>query len=227
MTDNLSRRMVIPGEVIAEGDVNIGSGVYRDGDKVLASIMGLLEKRKGFVRVIPITGKYIPKVGDFVIGMITDVEPTRWYVDINSAYNAILNPRDYFRDIDAFQASLIKILAPGDMVFAVVREITPTKKVYIAMTNRGARLLRGGRLLTINPAKVPRVIGRKSSMISMIKKEVKCSILVGQNGRIWLKGKPELVEIAVKAIERIEREAHLSGLTDAIKNMIIEEREKL
>lgn len=227
MTNGLPRKMVIPGEVVARGDVTLGSGVYRDGDKVYANIMGLLEQRKGFVKVIPLTGRYIPKVGDFVIGKINDVNLTHWYVDINSAYNAILNPRDYFRDIDTFQTSLIKILAPGDMIFATVREITPTKKVYIAMTNRGARRLRGGRLITINPAKVPRVIGRKSSMISMIKKEIRCSILVGQNGRIWLKGKPELVEIAVKAIKRIEREAHLSGLTDAIKNMIIEEREKL
>jgi exosome complex component RRP4 len=227
MSENFSRKMVIPGELVAEGAMTLGNGVYREGNKVYASIMGLLEQRRGYVKVIPLTGKYVPKVGDFVIGKITDVTLTNWDVDINSAYNAILNPRDYFRDIDIFQTSLLKILAPGDMIFASVREVTPTKKVYIAMTNRGARILRGGRLLTINPAKIPRVIGRKSSMISMIKKESRCRILVGQNGRIWFKGKPELVEIAVKAIKRIEREAHISGLTDRIKKMIIEEREKL
>lgn len=227
MGENFSRKMVIPGDLVAEGAMTLGGGVYREGDRVYASIMGLLEQRKGYIRVIPLTGKYLPEVGDFVIGKVTDVTRVNWDIDINSAYSAILNPRDYFRDIDIFQTSLIKILAPGDMVFAVVREITPTKKVYITMADRGARILRGGRLLTINPTKIPRVIGKKSSMISMIKKEVKCSILVGQNGRIWLKGKPELVEIAVRVIKRIEKEAHIAGLTDSIKKMIIEEREKL
>jgi exosome complex component RRP4 len=61
----------------------------------------------------------------------------------------------------------------------------------------------------------------------MIKSEVKCTIIVGQNGRIWLDGKPELVSIAVKAIEIIEKNTQMPGLTDHIKKIIIEQREKL
>lgn len=227
MVKKLSRKMVIPGELVAEGPIKLGDGVYREGEKIYASIMGLLDHKKDFIRVIPLAGKYIPHVGDYVIGVVIDAMFSGWEVDINSAYNGILNGRDYISDIDIFQTSLVEILSPGNMIFASVREITPTKKVYITMTDRGARVLRDGRLLTINPTRIPRLIGKKSSMISMIKREAQCSILVGQNGRVWLNGKPELVDLAARAVERIEKDAQTAGLTDTIKKMIIEEREKL
>jgi exosome complex component RRP4 len=227
MVKKLSRKMVIPGELVAEGPIKLGDGVYREGEKIYASIMGLLDHKKDFIRVIPLAGKYIPHVGDYVIGVVIDAMFSGWEVDINSAYNGILNGRDYISDIDIFQTSLVEILSPGSMIFASVREITPTKKVYITMTDRGARVLRDGRLLTINPTRIPRLIGKKSSMISMIKREAQCNILVGQNGRVWLNGKPELVDLAARAVERIEKDAQTAGLTDTIKKMIIEEREKL
>lgn len=217
--------MVLPGELITEGQIKLGDGVYREGEKIYASIMGLTDQRKDFVRVIPLTGKYIPKVGDYVLGVVKDALFSSWEVDINSAYNGMLNANDYISEIDIFQDILVKILSPGSMVFSTVREITPTKKVYITMTDRGARVLRGGRLLTINPTRIPRLIGKKSSMISMIKKEVNCGILVGQNGRVWLNGEPKQMDLATMAVERIEKEAQTAGLTDKIKKMIIEERE--
>jgi len=215
--------MVIPGELIIEGKYKLGEGVFREQGKIYSSVMGFVDEKKGYIRVIPLTGKYMPKVEDFVIGKITDVQFSHWEVDIDSAYSAILNASDYFRDIDIFQTALAKILAPGDLIFAVVREISPTKKVYITMADRGARILKGGRLLKVGPTKVPRVIGKNSSMISMIKKETKCDILVGQNGRIWLNGEAERINLAVKVIELVEREAHTAGLTERVKDMLVRE----
>lgn len=214
------RKTVIPGELIAEGERKLGEGVFREEGKIYSSVVGLLDEKKDYIRVIPLTGSYVPKVEDFVIGKIVDAQFSYWEVDINSAYSATLNANDYFREIDIFQAALAKILAPGDLIFAVVREITPMKRVYITMTDRGARVLKGGRLLKISPTKVPRLIGRNSSMISMIKKEAKCDILVGQNGIIWLNGEADRVYLAVKAIELIEREAHTAGLTERVKEML-------
>ncbi len=214
--------MVLPGELIAEGEYKLGEGVFREQGKIYSSVMGLVDEKKGYLRVIPLTGKYIPKVEDFVVGKIEDAQFSHWEVNINSAYSAILNASDYFREIDIFQTALAKILAPGDLIFAIVREITPTKKVYVTMADKMARSLKGGRLLKISPTKVPRVIGKNSSMISMIKKEARCDILVGQNGRIWLNGEAERINLAVKAIELIEREAHTAGLTKRVEDMIKE-----
>ncbi len=222
----MSRKLVIPGELVAEGDFKLENGVYREDNKIYSSVMGLLDIRGRTIRIIPLTGKYVPKVGDFVIGIISDIEFSRWYVDINSAHSAVLNSSDYFRDIDPFQTDLSKILSLGDTIYAKVREITPRKKVYITMQEKGARIIKKGKVIEVTPTKVPRIIGRKGSMLSMIKKKTRINILVGQNGRIWLDGSPEQTDLVTKAIEMIEREAHTAGLTDRVKNMIISEREK-
>lgn len=222
----MSRRIVIPGEFVAEGECKLGDGVFREGKMVYSSVLGMLDEKKDYVRVIPLTGKYMPKVGDFVIARIEGAQFSSWDADINSAYFTVLNARDYLHELD-FGTDLGKVLAPGDFIFAIVREITPTKKVYITMADRMARVLKGGRFLSITPTKVPRVVGKNSSMISMIKKETKCEVLVGQNGRIWVDGNVAMVSFIAKIIDVIEKEAHTSGLTERIKNMILKEREKL
>ena len=223
----MERKIVIPGEELAEGDYKIGDGVYRDKNKLYSSVLGLLDLKEDGVRVIPLRGKYMPKLDDFVIGTIVDIEFSNWYLDINSAYSAVLNAGDYFRDIDPFQADISKVMGIGDSIFAKIREITPRKKVYVTMKEMGARTLNGGKLFEVTPTKVPRMIGKKGSMLSMIKKETGCNIVVGQNGMIWLDGKFELMDLATKVVKIIEEEAHTTGLTERIKSIIIKESEKI
>ena len=58
-------------------------------------------------------------------------------------------------------------------------------------------------------------------MISMVKKYTGCEITAGQNGRIWISGKSVENEIlATKTIKLIEEKAHVSGLTDNIKEFL-------
>ncbi len=223
----MTRRMVIPGEFITDKKYNLGEGVYREKDGIYSALMGLVDEKENYIRILPLRGKYMPKVGDFVIGNVREIFFNSWELDINSAHNGILNADDYYKEIDTFNEDLLDILAPGSSVFVKIREITHSKKVYVTMRERGARVITGGRLLKIIPTKVPRVIGKQRSMISMIIKETRCNILVGQNGIIWIDGKPEFVNIASRAIRVIEKEAHNPGLTNRIRNMIIKEREEL
>jgi exosome complex component RRP4 len=57
-------------------------------------------------------------------------------------------------------------------------------------------------------------------MINMLKTELQTDIVVGQNGVVWVKGRPERMAIALDAIQQIQREAHTSGLTDRIRDTI-------
>jgi exosome complex component RRP4 len=59
----------------------------------------------------------------------------------------------------------------------------------------------------------------------MLKKETKCNITVGQNGLVYVSGRNREDErIAISAINKIEEEAHTSGLTDRVTNMVRKER---
>ena len=85
-----------------------------------------------------------------------------------------------------------------------------------------------GQIVKVTSTKIPRVIGRKGSMISMIKKETGCQVILGLNGVILITGKtPEAEELAISAINKINEESHTSGLTDRITKMLKEEKEKL
>lgn len=81
--------------------------------------------------------------------------------------------------------------------------------------------LQGGQVVEIDPVKVPRVIGRKGSMIKMLKRVLGCDIVVGANGRIYVRAREEPKKerelLAVRAIREIERRSHLRGLTDWLK----------
>ncbi len=220
----MTRKMVLPGEFIVEGDLRLGEGVFRENKSVYSSVMGLLDLKENYVRVIPLTGRYVPKTMDFVIGEIEDMDFSNWYANIGAAYSATVSARDYFSERDGFQEDISKAMRIGDTVYAMIREISPRKRVFLSMRERGARKLRGGRIIESVPAKVPRIIGRKGSMISMIKKETGCQVLVGQNGRIWIDGTPKMADLVTKVIEKIEKEAHTSGLTESIEKTIEKER---
>jgi exosome complex component RRP4 len=43
---------------------------------------------------------------------------------------------------------------------------------------------------------------------------------VGENGRIWIDGEIDDVVHAVTAIEMIESDAHVHGLTDAVRDFL-------
>jgi len=84
-----------------------------------------------------------------------------------------------------------------------------------------------GQVVKITPTKIPRVIGRKGSMISMIKQETGCHIILGHNGVILITGKRlEDEQLAMMAIHKIDEESHTSGLTDRVTQMIKNEKAK-
>ena len=59
----------------------------------------------------------------------------------------------------------------------------------------------------------------------MLKKETNCNIFVGQNGRIWIDGKDEDMELLKKALELIQVESQRSGLTDRVYGFLKNELE--
>ena len=64
---NDKKRHVIPGEVIVSGNYRSEQNTFTVGDKIVSSIIGLSDIRDDGVRVIQLTGGYIPKDDDLVI----------------------------------------------------------------------------------------------------------------------------------------------------------------
>jgi len=105
-------------------------------------------------------------------------------------------------------------------VLVEIRDINEIGRVSVTMMGPNLRKLEGGQTIDVDATKVPRLIGRGGSMIGLLKRLTRCSMIVGQNGRIWIDGTVEDVTIALAAVKKIEADAHKLGLTDAVAAFI-------
>ena len=212
-----NKDLVIPGQVLADDEYYSGRGTFKDNGKVCSSLIGLVSLRNKKIRVIPLKSKYVPKKGDVVIGKINDVRFSMWDVDINSPYSGILPA---FEVLGREKKELNKVYDVGDVLFLRVVDVDEIKKAKLGLKGRGMGKFKGGIIVDIAPTKVPRLIGKKGSMINMIKDKTKCKIVVGQNGLVWVKGDEDMEQLTKNIIHLIEAEAHTSGLTNKIKNKL-------
>jgi len=215
LIDDMSeRKLVIPGDFL--GDGRAGHGAYEEDNNAFSACIGLAEEKNGMHFVIPLSGIYNPKRGDGVIGKIEDVAFSRWIVDVNSPYEAVLPLAEATEEfIDLTKNDMTKYFNFGDLIFVEISSVSQTKNVQLSMRNRKCRKLRGGRLIKVTPAKVPRIIGKAGSMVEMVKQMTNTQIVVGQNGIVWVKGDHE--DIAMDVIALIERKSHVHGLTDHVR----------
>ena len=214
--------LVVPGDILAEGmDYLPSGGCIRDNDKIVANHLGLVTlENNRFVKVIPLTGKYIPKIGDTVIGQVVDMSFSGWYLNINGPYEAALMVKDVAEFIDK-DADLSQFYNFGDLIVEKINRVTRYSNINLTTKGPGLRKVTGGKVISITSTKVPRVIGKQGSMVQMLKEKTNCNIMVGQNGIVWIEGKnPNDELLATEAILKIEQESHIDGLTDKMKEFL-------
>lgn len=210
------RRIVVPGEVIVTGeDFLPGEGARRDGENVVASRFGLAEEAGRVVKVIAITGAFIPRKNNVIIGRVTNITFYGWVIDIDSASSAFLPIDESPRFIN--KNEMDQYLAIGDVVSAKIWSVN-NKGIDLTLKGKGLGKLEGGFIFKVNSNRVPRVIGKEGSMINLIKERTKCNITVGQNGWIWIRGDNVDDEVkARRAVEFVTEKVYVEGLTDKME----------
>jgi len=219
------KELVVPGQVIAESMEYLpGEDIIREKEKLIATKVGMASLSGRLIKLVPLTGPYVPKRDDIVIGKVTSIGLSGWRVDIGWAFEANLSIKDASSDYIAKGADLSKYLSHGDYIMAQIVNIASMKIIDLSIKGPGLRKLGEGRIIKIGSTKVPRVIGKQGSMINLIKEYTGCKISVGQNGFIWISGDNVYKEdLAVRTIKKIEKESFMSGLTDRIKEYLEKE----
>ncbi len=221
----VKRELVLPGDLIGEGEMRPGMGAYAQDGKIYAAQIGIKNISRNYVNVFPLKGHYMPKFGDKVIGIITEMSANSWLVDINSPYPAPLHVNEVPWKVDFGDTG--KYLKVGDVVLLKVAGIDEAKHVKVTMKDQGLRKLTGGSIMEISAYKVPRVIGKGGSMINLLKEHTQCRIFVGQNGRIWIDGDVDGISLAMRAIKMIDENAHMIGLTDKVREFLEKESKEI
>ena len=214
-----TREIVVPGDVLADAsDYRAGENAYELDGKIRANVMGTKTFTDNTVGVTAMGGFYMPVTGDTVIGIINDVGPSNWMLDINAPYPAPLHVSEVPWKVEFGDTG--RFLTVGDVVLLKVLMVDESKKIQVTMKDSGLRKIEGGQLVEIEHSKISRVIGKSGSMIQMLKNMTDCRIFVGQNGRIWIDGDDENVEVAAEAIRIIEAESRSANLTDRVREFI-------
>jgi len=222
------RQLVTPGDLIAEGEYLAGENTFVENGKIYAARVGIIEYENKRVDVVALKAFYVPRAGDIVIGTIIEVGFNGWTVNINSPYIALLRASDVLsRPFKPQKDDLPQVLDAGDLVVAKVVSYDRTHDPQLTVAEPGLGKITRGQIIKITPTKIPRVIGKKGSMISMIKQETGCNVILGLNGVVLITGKTvEDEQLAMRAILKIEQESHTSGLTDRITQMLKEEKSR-
>ncbi len=194
------KKLVMPGDILLNKPIRLEHTIVENG-KTRAIVLGIFDEEK--TSFIPLEGLWYPREEESVIGIIEEAKLNVYTVNLNAPYKGIIISK-YTRDR----------IVNGDIVEAAVKELDKTGTVVLARP----RVLHGGKVLYVKPAKIPRIIGSNNTMIKQLCSGTGSNIYVGMNGMIWMGGGD--TDLATEAILKITKEAHISGLTDRISKML-------
>ena len=231
------RDIVIPGQVLTDDTQNFlpGRGTVLNPKKneIISLTIGLKQINKNYINVIPLRGFYTPRPGDKVLAVVVDKNPVKYKCDVGGKDEAELRSKNMVKKdrkrLKRFgrggeprrEEEVVENLEIGDVLIAKVLSADRLNKPELTTIGKYLGKKMGGIIISIDPPKVPRVIGRNGSMIKMLKKLTNCNIFVTQNGRIWIKGdKFENERLLIDAIYKIASEAHTVGLTDRMQEYL-------
>jgi exosome complex component RRP4 len=195
--------ILIPGDSLKKKDINS----YERENNYYSKYIVLVNEDK----TTKLFGYYMPEINDIVIGKVIDVLSNGWLVDINSPYVGKLSLKDIGTDPN-------DLYTYGDYILCQIVRMTKNKLIDLDIKKK--EKLNDGLILKVDPARIPRVIGKNSSMLNLIKEYLKIDIIIGKNGRIYLNGNINDVSKAVDIIRFIINNSYKRGLTEKVKEIL-------
>ena len=216
------KRFVLPGDFITTAPLRLQDNVVLEGKRIISTAIGLSDISDDSARVISLTGVYIPKIDDLVIGTITSISGNSWFADINSCYQGMLLGQDVFgRGSYPTTSEMKERLDKGDIIFARIANSDRQREPLISIADKNLGKIDSGELIKISPTKIPRLIGKHGSMIQTIEASTNATITVGQNGLIVVScDETNGLLKALTAVRMVDEQAHIVDLTDKVKKML-------
>jgi len=195
--------ILIPGDSLKKKDINS----YERENNYYSKYILLVNEDK----TTRLFGYYMPEVNDIVIGKVIDVLSNGWIIDINSPYVGKLSLKDTGVDPS-------DLYTYGDYILCQIVKMTKNKLIDLEIKKK--EKLNDGLILKVDPARIPRLIGKNSSMLNLIKEDLKIDIIIGKNGRVYLNGDINNVLKAVDIIRFVINNSYKRGLTEKVKEIL-------
>ncbi|BCS90730.1 MAG: exosome complex component Rrp4 [Candidatus Micrarchaeota archaeon] len=192
------REIVLPGDIVIVDEVNRDI-LYKDRDNLYATVISLYDPATK--TIVPLEQIWKPRVEEKVVGIVQELSRKGYIIWLHPLYKGVLRINKELKTGDAVYAE-IKAINGGVIDLKLIRELSNYSIIKIKST------------------RIPRVIGKNSSMINQIKELSKSDIVVGMNGVIAVRG-PN-TEKVFSVLRLIEKEAHKTGLTEKVSKMLNE-----
>ncbi|KAL2316315.1 Exosome complex component rrp4 [Schizosaccharomyces pombe] len=205
---SIHQNLVTPGQLVTDDPQFMrGHGTYFEDGGIYASVAGSVQRVNKLISVKPLRSKYVPEIGDLIIGKIAEVQPKRWKVDIGAKQNAVLMLSSINlpggiqrRKLETDELQMRSFFQEGDLLVAEVQQYFSDGSVSIHTRSLKYGKLRNGVFLKVPPALVVRSKSHAYALAGGV------DIILSVNGYVWVSKHNENQHSSV-SITRLEEEA--------------------
>ncbi|EPQ27860.1 uncharacterized protein PFL1_04604 [Pseudozyma flocculosa PF-1] len=207
--------IAVPGEPLASSSLFMrGHGTTLSSTGTITStVAGTLVLTNKLLSIPPIRSRYIPEIGDLVIGQVTSLSPKRWKVDIHSRSDASLQLSSINlpggvqrRKLESDELQMRNFFKEDDWVVAEVQSVFHDGTVGLHTRSLRYGKLRNGTVQKVEAGRVKRLkshfcdvtlapprAGHDEAALDRDRdpgrdaaKPVKLDLILGLNGYIWI-----------------------------------------
>eukprot|EP00917_Polyrhabdina_sp_WS-2016_P032620 GHVP01069544.1.p1 GENE.GHVP01069544.1~~GHVP01069544.1.p1 ORF type:complete len:228 (+),score=42.12 GHVP01069544.1:24-707(+) len=205
LDDTPKERFVLPGDLISEDSQNIqGHGTYKKEGKIYSLLAGKVRQTNMVLQVTPPPHKYIPQIGDVVVGRVLDIQKKRWRIEINSIKDAILKlsainlPGDIQRKkLESDEIEMRKLITIGDIVIGEVQEKHSDGSCSIHTRNNKYGKTGYGIIIKMDYNRIRNLETHFTEL------ENGTEVVIGINGYIWIETGPDITQTSIKQIQTL------------------------
>ncbi|XP_067011110.1 exosome complex component RRP40 [Anabrus simplex] len=200
--------VVLPGDYVGEISTEcdkshciLGPGLRLHSDKVIVCKSGILKKKSPNTYYVDCSHqkRYVPARRESVVGVVTNKGGDIFKVDIGSSEQASLS---YL----AFEGATKKNrpdVQVGDVIFSKLvmasRDMEPEVVCVDHYGKKGklGELPEGGFIFTCSLNLIRKILHKKCPLLKLLGKEIPHEIVIGMNGKVWVKAPTTEKTIAV------------------------------
>lgn len=166
-------------------------------DEIVAAVCGTVEVTEKVVSVKGLFSRYVPEIGDVVVGRVLDVVGNKWTVDVNCSQSAVMllsnvsEPGGVLRRRGrSDELTMRQLFDQGDLIAAEVQRISPDGVPFLQVRSgeKYGRISSVGKLVTVKSS-----LMKRSNQHFISLPQYSSNLLLGSNGNIWVSegGQPE------------------------------------
>ncbi|EFJ27224.1 hypothetical protein SELMODRAFT_147871 [Selaginella moellendorffii] len=184
------RALVAIGDVIQvdhQDGILRGHGTQLVDGELVATVCGTVERVNKLVFVKPLRSRYEARVGDVVIGRVTELAQKRWKVDVNSKQDAHLMlsavnlPGGIQRRRTATdELNMRSVFVEGDLISAEVQSASQDS-IHLHTRSLKYGKLQMGQLVKVEPYLIKRLSQHFHSF-----GQYQVEVIFGCNGYVWI-----------------------------------------